>query len=119
MLTPGQTTLGNIRATVRQRADMVNTQFVTDAELNGYISASYFELYDIIIQKFGDDYESITGVPPPIAGGSGVSPALDLQARREIAARLGHGRVQITNVYCGKRLMPTELPHADHGPIDN
>ena len=62
MLTPGQTTLGNIRATVRQRADMVNTQFVTDAELNGYISASYFELYDIIIQKFGDDYESIT--PP-------------------------------------------------------
>ena len=70
-------------------------------------------------QGAADDYESITGVPPPIAGGSGVSPALDLQARREIAARLGHGRVQITNVYCGKRLMPTELPHADHGPIDN
>ena len=69
-------------------------------------------------QGAADDYESITGVPPPIAGGSGVPPALDMRARREIAARLGHGRVQITNVYCGKRLMPTELPQADHGPID-
>ena len=53
-------------------------------------------------QGAADDYEGMTGMPPPVAGGSNVDPTLDLQARREIAARLGHGRVQITDAYCGK-----------------
>lgn len=35
---------------------MVNSQFVTDAELNSYINQSYFELYDLLIQKYGDNY---------------------------------------------------------------
>lgn len=55
-LPPGQTTLGTIRATVRQRADMVNSQFVTDAELNGWINASAYELFDLLISQYGDDY---------------------------------------------------------------
>lgn len=54
-------------------------------------------------QGVADDYEGMTGTPPPVAGGSAVDTALDLQARREIAARLGHGRVQIVDAYCGKR----------------
>ncbi|HRD35367.1 MAG TPA: integrase domain-containing protein [Rhodocyclaceae bacterium] len=54
-------------------------------------------------QGAADGYEGITGTPPPVAGGSAVDPALDRQARREIAARLGHGRVQIVDAYCGKR----------------
>jgi hypothetical protein len=48
--------LSDLRETVRQRADMVNSQFVTDDELNSYINQSYFELYDILVQKYGDDY---------------------------------------------------------------
>lgn len=52
----GVTTLGAIRTTVRQRADMVNSQFITDTEFNGWINASHAELYDILIQKFGADY---------------------------------------------------------------
>lgn len=52
-------------------------------------------------QGAADDYEGVTGTPPPVAGGSAVDPALDLQARREIAARLGHGRIAITNAYLG------------------
>ena len=55
-------------------------------------------------QGAAEDYESMTTQPPPIAGGSAVDPTLDLQARREIAERLGHGRVQITNVYLGHPL---------------
>lgn len=55
-LTAGQTTLGTIRATVRQRADMVNSLFVTEPELNGYINSSYQELYDLLVQKYGDNY---------------------------------------------------------------
>ena len=49
-------TLAELRTAIRQRADMVNSQFVTDLELNSYINQSYFELYDILVQKFGNDY---------------------------------------------------------------
>lgn len=48
--------LSDLRTATRQRADMVNSQFVTDDELNSYINQSYFELYDILVQKYGDDY---------------------------------------------------------------
>lgn len=68
-------------------------------------------------QGAADDYECTTGTPPPVAGGSAVDPALDLQARREIAARLGHGRISITNVYLGsRRAMPTESLPPARGP---
>lgn len=53
---PGVTTLGAIRTLVRQRADMVNSTFCTDAELNSFINAAYYELYDLLVQKYGDDY---------------------------------------------------------------
>ena len=49
-------TLANLRTAVRQRADMVGSQFVTDSELNDYINRSYAELYDLLIQKYGDNY---------------------------------------------------------------
>jgi hypothetical protein len=52
-------TLAEIRTLVRQRADMEGSQFVTDAEVNKYINASYAELYDILVSRF-DDYFSTT-----------------------------------------------------------
>lgn len=55
-LKPGQTTVGNIRLQAQQRCDRVNSDFITDQEWNSYINESYKELYDILIQKFGDDY---------------------------------------------------------------
>lgn len=48
--------LGQLRTASRQRADMVNSTFVSDAELNSYINASYYELYDLLVQKYGNDY---------------------------------------------------------------
>lgn len=53
---PGQECLGNLRLYAKQRADRVGSNFVTTAEWNQMITKSYKELYDIIIQKFGDDY---------------------------------------------------------------
>lgn len=35
---------------------MVNSQFCTDPELTGFINASYYELYDLLVQKFGNEY---------------------------------------------------------------
>ncbi len=52
----GVVTLEEIRTQLRNRIDRKNSQFFTDTELNTYISDSYKELYDILIQKFGDDY---------------------------------------------------------------
>lgn len=49
-------TLAELRTATRQRADMVNSQFVSDAELNSYINQSYFELYDLLVSKYGDNY---------------------------------------------------------------
>ena len=61
-------TLAQLRAAVRQRADMVNSQFVTDAEVNSYINQSYFELYDLLIQKYGDNYYSADPAIFPVNG---------------------------------------------------
>lgn len=49
-------TLATLRTDVRQRADMENSQFVTDAEVNGFISSSYGKFYDLLVTKFADYY---------------------------------------------------------------
>lgn len=49
-------TLSELRTIARQRADMENSEFITDSELNSYINASIAELHDILIQSYGEDY---------------------------------------------------------------
>lgn len=49
-------TLGQLQTDVRQAADMEGSTFVTDVELTSYINASAYELYDVLIQHYGDDY---------------------------------------------------------------
>lgn len=52
----GEMTLGQIRLLAQQRADRVNSQFVTTSEWNVYINQSYFELYDLLIDTYEDYY---------------------------------------------------------------
>lgn len=61
-------TLAEIRTAARQRADMTQSQFVTDAEFNTYINNSYAELYDLLIQSYGNDYFATTYEFPTIQG---------------------------------------------------
>lgn len=49
-------TLANLRTEVRRRADIETSQHVKDAELTSYINSSIAELYDLLVQKFGNDY---------------------------------------------------------------
>ncbi len=63
-LTPGQTTLATILLSARERADMVNSLFVSDAEFTRYIQASQAELYDLLVQKYGDNYAVANGSTP-------------------------------------------------------
>lgn len=55
-LKPGQQTLGNLRLESQQRSDLVYSSNITTQEWNSMIDKSYKELYDILIQKFGNDY---------------------------------------------------------------
>jgi hypothetical protein len=47
-------TLGEARLQAQQRADMVNSTFVSTAEWNTMINASYAELYDLLIGVYED-----------------------------------------------------------------
>lgn len=49
-------TLAQLITIVRERGDYVNSQFVTDSEITTYINQSAAELYDILIQAYGNDY---------------------------------------------------------------
>lgn len=49
-------TLLELQTAVRQRSDMVNSTFISDAELTSYINQSYFELYDILVTAYGNNY---------------------------------------------------------------
>lgn len=55
-LKPGQSTAGNIILEAQQRCDKVNNPFYSAQELMSMCSQSRKELYDILVQKFGDDY---------------------------------------------------------------
>ena len=52
----GQMTLGQLRLLAQQKADRVNSNFVTVPEWNVYINQSYFDLYDLLVQKYGNEY---------------------------------------------------------------
>lgn len=55
-LNPGQTTVGNLVLECQQRTNKENSQFYTSQELISMVSQSWKELWDILAQKFGDDY---------------------------------------------------------------
>jgi hypothetical protein len=49
-------TLLELRTRTRERADQVNSTFISDAELTGYVNQSAYELYDLLVSKYGDNY---------------------------------------------------------------
>ncbi len=51
-----ENSLGQLRLMSQQRADRVNSNFVTLPEWNSYINQSYFELYDLLITTYEDYY---------------------------------------------------------------
>lgn len=49
-------TLAEIKTQCRQRADMENSEFVSDSELLTYINNSIAELHDLLIGAYNEDY---------------------------------------------------------------
>ena len=50
----GEMSLAELRLRAQQRADRVNSNFITKEEWNNYINQSYFELYDLLITSYED-----------------------------------------------------------------
>lgn len=55
---PNVVTVASIITLVRQKADMQNTQFVTDTEIVKYIDLAYRKLYNHVINRFENYYVS-------------------------------------------------------------
>lgn len=49
-------TLAQLKTQSRDRADMAESQFVSDSELVSYINASIAELHDLLISAYNEDY---------------------------------------------------------------
>lgn len=56
----GADSLKSVRLQAKQRADRVNSNFLTDSEWNNNINQSYFELYDILTTTYEDYYRKPT-----------------------------------------------------------
>jgi hypothetical protein len=82
-----QVTLATMRERVRARADMKNSQFVEDSELNQYINSSYQELYDLLVSTF-EDYYTLPPVIFSIASGSSFDLPTDFYKLRGIDANV-------------------------------
>lgn len=49
-------TLAELKLQARYKADMVDSDFVEDAELLTYINSSIAELHDLLVSSYGNDY---------------------------------------------------------------
>jgi hypothetical protein len=72
----GETSLAAIRLAAKQRADRVNSNFVSDPEWNTYINTSMYELYDLLITVY-EDYYLATPVQFPTNGNQFLYPLPD------------------------------------------
>jgi hypothetical protein len=60
-------TLAQLRTNARNRADMAGSQFVSDAELNGYLNSSANELWDLLVSTV-EDYGLSSSTVSLVAG---------------------------------------------------
>lgn len=54
----GEMSLGELRLRAQQRADRVNSKFVTTTEWNSYINQSALELYDMLVTAYEDYFKA-------------------------------------------------------------
>ena len=61
-------TLKELKDIVKDQADMANTSFITDTVLNYWVNAELFELYDVLVSCFPEQFLEIQAVT--LAAGS-------------------------------------------------
>lgn len=66
-------------------------------------SVGFSGIHDLRAAYAASRYETLTAQPPPCNGGTITDRELDRSARMQIAAELGHGRIDVVNAYVGGR----------------
>ena len=66
-------TRAELRTAIRQRADMENTTFVADTEINEFLAQSLLELQDFLATVYGADFIYTTDTISTVAGTSAYS----------------------------------------------
>ena len=67
-------TESDLRTRARRRADMENSTFVTDAEIQDYLNSSISELHDYMVKSYEDYFVSEQAYSVPIATGGANLP---------------------------------------------
>lgn len=102
----GEMSLAQIRLNAQQRADQVNGQFLTTSEWNANINNSLFELYDLLVTAYGEEYFVATPITFNTDGSTQIYPLPD-------------GNTTFTNAYTGASIVAKpfyKLLGVDLGP---
>lgn len=73
----GLVTLESLRIQAQERADQLNSSFLSISEWNRNIMGSYKELYDLLIAAYGNDYYVATPIQFAVTGQSYLYPLPD------------------------------------------
>src|ERR1035437_9951717 len=61
-LIPGFSTLTDLITISKYRADMVHSNFVTNDEWTSYINLAFTNMYDLLVEKYGEMYFATVGL---------------------------------------------------------
>lgn len=77
---PRTRSLVNLRSDARKRADMENSTFCSDTEVDGYLNEGITELHDLLRAAFGDEYFEKDTTLSTVAGTATVALPADFLA---------------------------------------
>lgn len=90
-------TLLQLRTQARERADMENSDFISDSELTSYINQSYAELYDLLVARY-EDYFTKESSETVAQGSSSFTLPTDFYKLRGLDLALDSGGNNFTPV---------------------
>lgn len=102
-------TLAQLRTQARQRADMVYSQNISDAELNVYLNSSACELYDLLVCDYEDYY--LTSVNFTLANGDGYTLPSDFYKLRGLDFSSGGNWIALDSFNFNERNRNGNLPY--------
>jgi len=110
------TTLANMRVRARRAADMDQTQFVTDNEVNDWVNASLSELHDIMVMSFEDYYEKELTINV-IAGQDTYLLPLDFLKAQGVDANVGGITYSVPRYMASERNVYKSFPGTAFGGV--
>ena len=73
----GEMSLAELQTRARQRADRLESDFVTLTEVNSYINQSMYELYDLLIDTYDDYFKAPSAIFVTTGGNRSIYPMPD------------------------------------------